>query len=228
MKKMSMSRSDFNNALRESISSDFMGIPTNENIISYTFSDRFVKKMEKLIRLQKKAYYNIINTNLKRIAIVCLVAVLLLVSTGKASAICEPIVKFFVEIYKNSINFSFQGDTTNKITKEYEISFLPEGFQQTDHTSDDIQSARTYENDRGNMLIFSQRITENTEHDVDNEHGDMDKIIISSEESDKEVYILNTSEVSHAVWIEQGYMLSLTYYGNISVEELITIIESVE
>ena len=42
---MAMSRSDFNNALREAVSSEFTDIPTDESSINYTFSERFIKKI---------------------------------------------------------------------------------------------------------------------------------------------------------------------------------------
>ena len=41
---MAMSKDDFKNAFREVISSEFAHIPSDEDSIDYTFSERFNKK----------------------------------------------------------------------------------------------------------------------------------------------------------------------------------------
>lgn len=221
---MAMSRSDFNNALREAVSSEFTDIPADESSINYTFSERFIKKMDKLIRSQKKVYYNFINTVSKRVAIICLVVVMLFTTACSVKAIREPIVNFITEVYETFTRYFFDGDTAESVTKEFSIETLPEGFKQTDYTSNDIRITKTFENGDGDILKLSQTITEDTEYNLDAEHGSTEKMIVSG----KEVYIINTDEVTQAVWIEDTYMLRITYYGTISIDELTVIIESVK
>ena len=55
-----MSREEFKAAFREVISSEFAQIPTDEDSIDFTFSEKFIKRMDKLIRAQKKSYYKFI------------------------------------------------------------------------------------------------------------------------------------------------------------------------
>lgn len=221
---MAMSRSDFNNALREAVSSEFTDIPPDESSINYTFSERFIKKMDKLIRSQKKIYFNFINTVPKRVAIICLVVITLFTTACSVKAIREPIVNFITEVYESFTKYFFDGDTLDSVTKEFSIEALPEGFEQTDYTSNDLRITKTFENGDGDIIKLSQTITEDTEYNLDAEHGATEKIIISG----KEVYIINTDEVTQAVWIEDTYMLRITYYGTISIDELTTIIESVK
>ena len=59
---MPISKAEFKEAFREVISSEFSNIPKNENEIDFVFSERFNKRMAKLITSQKKAYYHLINT----------------------------------------------------------------------------------------------------------------------------------------------------------------------
>lgn len=134
---MAMSRSDFNNALREAVSSEFTDIPTDESSINYTFSERFIKKMDKLIRSQKKVYYNFINTVSKRVAIIFLVVVTLFTTACSVKAIREPIVNFIKQVYEAFTHYSFEGETTDKITREYFIDEIPKGFEQTNKTKND-------------------------------------------------------------------------------------------
>ena len=53
---MSISREEFKAAFREVVSSEFAHIPTDESSIDFTFSEKFNKKMEKLIKSQRKSY----------------------------------------------------------------------------------------------------------------------------------------------------------------------------
>ena len=57
-----MSREEFKAAFREVVSSEFAQIPTDEDSIDFTFSEKFIKRMDKLIRAQRKSYYKFINT----------------------------------------------------------------------------------------------------------------------------------------------------------------------
>jgi len=58
------------NALRDVVTAEFKTIPHREEEIEYSFSDKFVYKMQKLIKKQKKSYWNLINTTSKRVAVV--------------------------------------------------------------------------------------------------------------------------------------------------------------
>ena len=62
---MGMSKDDFKRAFREVVSSEFANIPLDENNIDITFSEKFNKKMEKLIKSQRKSYYILINMTVK-------------------------------------------------------------------------------------------------------------------------------------------------------------------
>lgn len=135
---MAMSKTDFKNAFREAVSSEFAHIPTDENSIDFTFSERFNKRMAKLIKSQKKVYYNFINTAYKRVAIICIVLLTMLTTACSVKAIREPIVNFFTEVYESFTRYFFEGDTVDVLTKEYSISKLPDGFTQTNKTQNDV------------------------------------------------------------------------------------------
>jgi hypothetical protein len=49
---------------------DYGTIPTDESSIDFTFSEKFIKRMNKLIRAQRKSYYKFINTAAKRAAVI--------------------------------------------------------------------------------------------------------------------------------------------------------------
>lgn len=221
---MAISRSFFNNVLREVVSAEFSDIPTDESSINYTFSERFTKKMEKLIRSQKRAYYKLINTVSKRAAIICLLVITLFMGACSIKVIREPIVNLFTEVYESFTKIFFFGKTTEVVAKEFKIMYLPEGFKQTEFLSNDIRITQTFESSNGDVLKFSQTITEGTEYNLDTEHGNTEKMSISG----KDIYITSAYEITQAVWLEDGYLLKITYYGTISVEEIVNLIKSVK
>ena len=221
---MAMSRSDFNNALREAVSSEFTDIPTDESSINYTISERFIKKMDKLIRSQKKVYYNFINTVSKRVAIICLVVVTLFTTACSVKAIREPIVNFITEVYETFTRYFFDGDTVESVTKQYSIELLPESFEQTNVTENDISVTKTYENSLGERIIFSQTITEDTEYKMDAEHGNVQKLLVNN----IEVHIIMTDDIAQAIWIQDEYLLKITYLGKTDQETIVSMIESVK
>ena len=73
-----MSREEFKAAFREVVSSEFAHIPTDESSIDFTFSEKFIKRMDKLIKSQRKPYWNFISTVSRRAAVIIVAIITLL------------------------------------------------------------------------------------------------------------------------------------------------------
>ena len=134
---MSMSREEFKAAFREVVSSEFAHIPTDEDSIDFTFSEKFNKKMEKLIKSQRKSYYILINTVGKRVAILFVAIITLFTASMSVKAIREPVINFIIEVYESFTKYFFEGETAEKIEKVYSITKLPVGFKQTQVVEND-------------------------------------------------------------------------------------------
>lgn len=222
---MSMSKTDFKNAFREVVSSEFAHIPTDENSIDFTFSERFNKRMEKLIRSQKKPYWIIINTTTKRVAVIIVAIFTVFTATFSVKAIREPILEFIKHIYETFTHYSFEGDTTEIITKEYIISQLPDGFEQTDKNTSKNSIITTYENSFGEIIKFSQQTTNG--HSglfVDNENTD----VIVETINGIEIEFREWYDTKSAVWINDGYVFEIHCYGNFNFDKIKGIISSIE
>lgn len=221
---MAMSKTDFKNAFREVVSSEFAHIPTDESSIDFTFSERFNKRMEKLIRSQKKVYYNFVNTAYKRVAILCVILLTMLTTACSVKAIREPIVNFIKQVYESFTHYSYDGDTTEKITKEYTIK-LPDDFKQTNETKNNSLISKEYINDSGDIIEFKQMTTDHsTGYFVDNENGNIETKTVNGIEIEfKERY--NTKS---AIWTQNGYVFAIDCYGNISDDTIRQIIKSLE
>lgn len=221
---MAMSKTDFKKAFREVVSSEFAHIPTDEDSIDFIFSEHFEKRMKKLIRSQKKMYYNFVNTVFKRVAIICVVLLSMLITACSVKVIRQPIVNFFTEIYESFTRYFFDGDIVDTISIEYIITYLPDGYVQTDKIVSDAAITTLYENSNGGKIKFRQQITLNSEHTIDSENKE--KYVKDINGLTVDIYVENM--IINALWVKGEYSFRVTTYGDICVDEVESIIESVQ
>ena len=220
---MSMSREEFKAAFREVISSEFAQIPTDEDSIDFTFSEKFIKRMDKLIRAQRKSYYKFINTAAKRAAVIFAAIITLFTASLSVKAIREPVVRFIKQVYETFIHYTFEGEIQPKIKKEFFIKTLPDGFIQHDKIESDLAITTIYVNDN-NTIKFTQQSTNNANHFFDNESGTLTKVTISGINVD----IYESENIKHAVWTDEGYFFKLTCIGEINIDSVTMMIESIQ
>ena len=218
-----MSREEFKAAFREVVSSEFAHIPTDESSIDFTFSEKFIKRMDKLIRAQRKSYYKFINTAAKRAAVIFAAIITLFTASLSVKAIREPVVRFIRQVYETFIHYTFEGEIQPKIKKEFFIKTLPDGFIQHDKIESDLAITTIYVNDN-NTIKFTQQSTNNANHFFDNESGTLTKVTISGINVD----IYESENTKHAVWTDEGYFFKLTCIGEINIDSVTMMIESIQ
>ena len=222
---MAITKTEFKKAFREIVSLEFSHIPTDENSIEYTFSEKFIKKMNKLIKAQKKSYWRFINTTSKRVAIILLSIFTIFSTAFSVKAIREPILNFIKQVYESFTHYSFEGDTTRTIAKEYIITYIPDGFEQTNKLKNDYSINTTYENPSGDIIEFSQKITEKHSGAFkNNENTTISKITVNS----IEIELYEWYDIKNAIWIYDGYHFELNCYGNVDLNTIKEIIQSVK
>lgn len=222
---MSMSREEFKAAFREVVSSEFAQIPTDEDSIDFTFSEKFIKRMDKLIKSQRKPYWNFISTVSRRAAVIIVAIITLVTAAFSVKAIREPIIKFIKQVYESFTHYSFDGDTVEIITKEYTITQMLDGYEQFDKLTSENTIATTYKNKLGDTIIFTQMTTEySIGYFVDNESGEQYTETVDNIEIEfKEWYDTKT-----AIWANDGYVFSIDCIGNISFEDIKQIIRTIK
>lgn len=220
---MSMSKAQLKNAFREAAAYEFCDIPRDESQIQYEFSAEFEKKMSKLIAKQKKKTWHWVNTAPKRIAIIAAVAIMLFTTACSVPEIREPVVEFVTEVYETFREYFFEGDSTAVITEKYNITSLPSGFEEIDTLENDAVIIKTYENDNGDIIRFTQTAGISS-LSVDVEQGDNQILNVS----EYEVYLYSDAGLKHSAWICDTYLFEIICYGDFSEQDMIDMIESVE
>lgn len=225
---MGMNKSDLKRAFRESVSNEFQNIPRNESQIDYEFSNEFETKMSKLIRSEKKKSWHWFNTPYKRVALIVAILMMMFITACSVPAIREGIVNFIINTFDIEHKVDFEGDTKDIIEQIYQPSFLPEEFEKTAEHYSDVTTYISYsEKNSDNQIIFSQSITSNSDLGIDNEQGELKEDSVSG----YEVYWYertNEPKQTSAFWIQDGYLITLTWDGDFDKETMIKMIESVE
>ena len=221
---MSMTKAELKNAFREAASYEFREVPRDDSQIQHEFSPEFEQKIKKLIRKEKKFFWHFVNTASKRVAVIAAVLVMLLTTACSVEAIREPIVQFLIEVYETFTEYTFEGEKTDTISKEYQISTVPKGFTQTSYTKDDTGITTTYENEHGDLIRFAQLVTDDTNLSIDVEKGETTIIDVSG----REVYLYKMDNLIYSMWIEDTYLLEVVCRGSFTEQDVIDIIENIE
>lgn len=134
-------------------------LPSDEELKDIKFSEAFEKKMQKLIRVQKKSYFYLINTAAKRVALIVLAIIITLTTTAfSVKAIREAVIEFFIETFTTHSDVSVEGDDIfvniefEKVTPKY----LPEGFSQSRDISNGEITFIEYSNTQNEIINYSQ------------------------------------------------------------------------
>ena len=221
---MAMTKLEFDKAFREAVSLEFAHIPTDENSIDYTFSEKFNKRMEKLIRSQKRVSWKLVNSVAKRVAVACIIMLTMLTTACSVKVIREPIVQFFTEIYETFAQYFFVGSTTDAITHVYTIKELPEGFKETNKIQDDVSVTTIYETESGDLISFAQTVTGETQHNMDTEKD----TVFTEEINGIEVNFYEAHDLKQAMWVNDDYYFKITCHGNVSMDNIKQMIASAE
>ena len=106
--------------------------------VNAEFSEKFERKMDKLIRRRNKPYFNLICTGGRRAACIAAVVIILSASSLSVEAVREAVHDFFMSIFEDhtavSVNSDTEKDYQATIEEEYAISNLPDGFELSDIT----------------------------------------------------------------------------------------------
>ena len=222
---MAITKAEFKQAFREVVSLEFSHIPTDENSIQYTFSEKFNKRMKKLIKSQKKVYWNLVSTTSKRVAIIFVAIFTMFTAAFSVKAIREPIINFIKRVYESFTHYSFDGDKTETIAREYIITEIPDGFAQTNKIVNENSIITTYENSNKETIKFTQQISNN--HSgiyFDNENTEISKDTVDG----IEVEFQKWYDTNSAIWTKDGYFFMIDCVGNISIDDIKKIIISIE
>lgn len=185
------------------------------------FSEKFERKMSKLIKRRNKPYFKLICTGGRRVACIIIAIIILSVSSLSVRAVREAIHDFIMSIFGNHTTVSVNSDSEREypttIEEEYEISNLPDGFELADHNRDDGVLFSSYFNG-DKYIFFEQFVHDSYSVNVDNEHSEIEHY---TDESGQEYLIQNTGQDYCITWDNENYILKIT--SNLNKNDIISL-----
>lgn len=199
-------------------------LPTQEELRSIPLSEKFQKRMERLIHQQKKFYYHWINTASKRVAcILLLLALAATTVTFSVEALRDPFLRFVVETFEKGSRLIFPADSAEDQPIELMLpAYIPEGFSVSLDMSDPFTVFLLYENADEKKFSFLQQSTNGTTIGLNTEGVTSRKIMILDT---YEGLIFTHEEDANLTFATDEYVFNLT--GTLSEEELLKIAQSI-
>lgn len=199
-------------------------LPTDEELSKITFSETFETKMKKLLSLQKKSYYKLINTVGKRAVIIILTLIIsLTVATFSVKALREAVIEFITETFEKYtkvstvISESPQNDFVKTAPK-----YVPNGY--VIHQEQEFMTTYQVEyiNNENNTIDYEQTVNFGTTYNTNTENISYEKVSINSLEG---IAYVNDG-FSTVIFADKTYFYTLV--GKISMEEIVKIAESIQ
>jgi len=192
----------------------------------YEFSERFEKRMNRLIKTHKKPYYSFINTVGKRV-VVSIMAVL--AATFSVKALRDPVVKFLIEVYEKFTSIVFHADDfeSNDLVKVFPESIeeirviknVPDGYFIEDTVNVGVFLRITYKASGKTEIYYDQRVITDTKITANTEGIISEQLEISGYDA----IFYNNNGLSVLIWTDGEYGYKIT--GELEKDTLISMTE---
>lgn len=187
---------------------------------NFIFSDKYRRKIKKLIKRREKPYFKLICTTGRRIVCTAAAVIIILASSLSVEAVREAIHDFLMNIFKGHTAVSVSGtieDYPTFIEEEYEIANLPEGFEQVDYHADKMSVFAMYVNN-DKYISFQQIVYDNFDVNFDNFHSEIEYYI----DNERQEYLVQDIGHSYCVTYNNGkYVIKIT--SNLDKDEIINL-----
>lgn len=100
-KKAMKAENNFNRALREAVSGELSDAILHEAKIPHTFSDGFLRKMDKLTKAEKSRFWRMTSTVPKRFAVIMASLLIITLTACSIPSVRAAVVGFIKETYGN-------------------------------------------------------------------------------------------------------------------------------
>lgn len=189
---------------------------------NYIFSDKYKRKINKLIKRREKPYFKLICTTGRRIVCTAAAVIIILSSSLSVEAVREAIHDFLMNIFKGHTAVSVSGtieDYPTVIEEEYEIANLPKGFEQVDYYADDKFVLKSYSNG-DDYILFEQTVYYDFMENFDNSYS---KLEYYTDLQGKE-YLIHSLENEYCIIFNNGkYIMQIT--SNLDKNKVINLCE---
>ena len=218
------SKAIIGNAMEEVLAEEFAEYINDLPLYTdHQFSERHNRKMNKLIRIQRKPYFKLISTAGRRAACIIVAFIVMSVSALSVKAIREAFFDFITRIFSDHNVVTVESGTDSEypgtIEEEYYISALPEEFVVTDTIDTENIKYHSYFRN-SDYVIFTQFTKSEYEQNYDNEYTEYKELI---DDDEKYLVIENEYDTTY-IWDNGKYIF--TIQSNLDKKDIIDLCKS--
>ena len=192
----------------------------------HIFSDDYNKRMQKLIKRQKKTYYPLICTSARRVA--CVIAAFFIMSMTtvlSVEALRKPFFDFIIGIFTDHSevkSIDSRGDYPDKIENNYEITADISEYSIVYSFDDDVTHQIDYQNN-DSIIYFSQIVVNEFNYDYNTQDAEIEHLTILEYEA---IGFLDNNNFYNLIWNNGDYIIDIS--SNIDKDALIEVAKSVK
>lgn len=199
-------------------------LPT-ESELNHTFSSRFRRKMNALMKYERRGTLGRFAMHLGRIAAAVLVVVILLntVLVVSVEAYREKFFEIIQTVTEKFTSFFVDVDDDAPVTELVPIHppYIPEGFDVIEQFSDAVSYTVIYLNEEGQEIYYVQSLITDGEAHIDTEDASAQVIEIES----CKAFVVVKNGTTQILWINGPYKFQII--SNINYETIIAIAEKI-
>lgn len=190
------------------------------------YSEKYERHMARLLRAQKRPWWQYTNTVGKKVAVIALVILFAFGASMSVSAVRKPVMEFIVNVYERFVEIFFGEEDIAEAPCEmdtiYTLGKVPEGYELVESYYLKNSVCFVWEDDEGNSIKFSQyALITKTTYDYDESeyeivYSDTMKIILVDKFGMRSLY-----------WNSDEYAFMMSVPNSYTSEECIAWMESV-
>lgn len=191
----------------------------------------FERKMQRLIKQQRRSYWKYINTIGKKVAVILVLIAVTFSSAMTVPAFREPVIEFVVKTYKEFSSYfvdrySLEASpqtVPQQIDTVYFPTEIPEDFKLTKKSVNNSFCYASWVNSENQLIEYSQDLIE-SQSNLNTENATVKTITICGK--DCYTYINNGERLY--LWVENGYSFYIKVPEGFTAEQTETIINSIQ
>ena len=203
--------------MKEQLSDEFLykHIPRAERVVidsmpaedelDHTFSNRFLRKMQALLKYQHRGSFGRFATQLGRVVAAVLVVVLLLntVLVVSVEAYREKFFEIIQTVTEKFTSFFVDVDGDAPVTEFISIEppYIPDGFEMIDQFRDENRHTVIYLNDGGQEIYYCQMMAGIGVLYFDTEDASVETLQIMGQE----IYVITEDNMIQVYWAENSF-----------------------
>ena len=202
----------------------FMEHIPEEESLEHTFSNKFNKKMEKLIKYEQRSKTSRVISKIAKVAALALLIATLLntVLICSVQAYRNRFFEIIKTVTEQFTSYYIESDTShsaNMVPKNPKS--LPEGFTQSESVSTESLYFIEYRNNAGQYFEYYQEVASDGVISIDTENADTKHIQVSA----TTIYNVSKNGIEQFYWYDNQYLYSII--GNANYDDMLFVIENV-